>query len=145
VHLGAAVAVRELAHRLLGGGLHVEHQPGGGTEPYVERPPVEAALGAGAPVNRKRRLGGVRKRHRVGNDLQSTEADDRVGDHLAGEGDGRLRGQLIEELLERAAVASPGHLDGAGVVADQDELHGALQAQGLHPACDGCSFTDVVA
>ena len=73
----------------------------------------------------------------VGDELKPAERDHRVGLDPAGDPDGGLGGQRVERRLERAAVPAVGDLDGAGVVADDHELHRALQAQYLHPARDG--------
>jgi hypothetical protein len=145
MHLGTAGAVSELAHRLLDRGLHLEYQPRRRPQPHVKRAPVQPAFGAGVLVDRERRLCEVQHLAQAGDEFQAAEGDDRVAGHLAGDLYGGLCGQLVEELLQVAAVASPGHLDDAGMVAYQHELHGTLQAKGFYPASDSDGFTDVVA
>jgi hypothetical protein len=143
VHLGAAVSVGERAHGLLDRGLHLEHQPGGGTAADVEEPPVLAALGAGVGVDGERRLGAVLDGDGGRDELEAAEADGRVGRHPPGYPDGGLDGQSFQAFLQWSAVAPVGDLDGAAMVADDHELEGALQPEGVRPAGDGNGLADV--
>ena len=59
MHLGAPAGVGELTHRLLGRGLHREHEPRGGAPPDVEETPVEPSFRSGVLVDRERRGGEV--------------------------------------------------------------------------------------
>jgi hypothetical protein len=145
VHLRAALGVRELAHCALHGGLHLEHKPGGGPPPYVEEPPVQPPLRAGARVDRQRCPGQVLDGHRLGDELKAAERHHRVGLDPAGDPDRGLGGQLVQRSLERGPVPPVGDLGGAGVVAHDDELHRALQAERLRPARDGDGLADTAA
>jgi DNA-binding SARP family transcriptional activator len=144
VHLGAAAGVGVLAHGPLDGRLHGEHEPRRCAAAHVEEAPVKAALRAGVRVDGQRGGGTVLHRDRLGDDFKAAQADDRVGGHPAGDADGRLDGQPVEFGLQGAAVAPSGNLHGAGVVAHEHELHGALQAQRLHPAGDRDRLAGVV-
>jgi hypothetical protein len=145
VHLGAALGIGELAHGPLDRRLHREHLAGPRAEPEVEEPPVQPVLGPGVLIDRQRSRRQVLDRDVFRNDLEAPERDHRVLDDPPGDPHRRLGCQGVEHRVQPAPVAAVGDLRGAGVVADENELHRALQARRAHPARDRNGFSDVVA
>jgi AcrR family transcriptional regulator len=98
-------------------------------------------------IDPQRGLGPVEDLHAHGDDLKAAQVDHRVVQDLAGDPHRRLQGDAFELAFQRVALAaaSVGHLCHARVVADQDELHRALQAQGVHPAGDRNGLANVFA
>jgi hypothetical protein len=71
VHLGGALRVGVLAQPLFQGGLHGEHQLGGGTAAHVEEAPDQPVLDARLLVDRQRGGGRVQDLDGLRNDLQA--------------------------------------------------------------------------
>ena len=120
--------------------LHPEEQ-GVARHAEVEEAPVQPLVDRGVVGDRRLRVGGRGDLDRLHQDLDAAELDPLVVlEHPADREERALRepGDLLRERVGGALLgARVDQLDGAGLVAQHDELHLLLVADGLHPAGDG--------
>ena len=131
---------------MLEGGLHAEDQ-GVARHAQVEDPPVEALVDAAVRRDRGDRVGGAVDHEGLELDLDAAELDALVVLELAGDGDEAALGEARDRVGHVVGLAALGEhvgggagtdqLDGAGLVAEDHELHLLLVADGLDPSGDG--------
>jgi hypothetical protein len=123
--------------------LHGEQELSGRTAAHVQEAPVHPLLQPCVLVDGQRRRGRVQNLDSLGDDFEATELDLGCVDDASCDLDCGLGGENFELGLQLPVVALVGHLHHAGVVAHDDELHVALQAERVHPSADGNGTANV--